>query len=67
MKLISQKKAMEITGLSRYDIDCLAKAGRLNYFKLPVGSSTNPRRSSRRWFADEIEALVKGMKEGVYK
>ena len=39
MKLISQKKAMEITGLSRYDIDCLAKAGRLNYFKLPVGSS----------------------------
>jgi hypothetical protein len=63
MKLISQKKAMEITGLSRYDLDCLAKTGHLNYFKLPVMKM----QSSRRWFADEIETLAKKMKEGAYK
>ena len=63
MKLISTKKAMDLTGLSRYDIDCLAKLGHLNYFKLPVMK----KQSSRRWFADEIETLVKRMKEGAYK
>ena len=52
IKLISTRKVMDITGLSRYDIDCLAKAGALDWVRI------NPK-GHRKWFSNDVETLVK--------
>ena len=47
---------MNLTGLSRYDIDCLVKSGRLRCIV--------PAKMNRKFYSDEVQSLVKQIEEG---
>ncbi len=50
-KLMTTGQVLERTGLSRYDIDCLVKSGRLRCIV--------PAKTNRKFYQDEVEELVK--------
>jgi hypothetical protein len=47
---------MSLTGLSRYDIDCLVESGRLRCIV--------PAKTNRKFYADEVGSLVKQIEGG---
>jgi hypothetical protein len=55
-KFLSTGQVMNLTGLSRYDVDCLVKSGRLRCIV--------PAKMNRKFYSDEVQSLVKQIEEG---
>jgi hypothetical protein len=55
-KLLTTGQIMSLTGLSRYDIDCLVESGRLRCIV--------PAKTNRKFYADEVDSLVKQIEGG---
>ncbi len=55
-KFLTTGQVIEKTGLSRYDVDCLVKSGRLRCIV--------PAKMNRKFYCEDVESLVKQIEEG---